>query len=205
MLQKSLNMGRSFSTLMATIGEALKYPFANFKRLFNYWWILVPIWGWFVVGGYGIRIINELVKGNTIELPAIRPFTGLFKTGFFYFVTWVIIVLVMSLLMLIPVLGWLVYVYFILIAPILTFQFAESGRIRDGLNFIRASKTIFPNFGRYLLAYVKTVVVMLIFLVASILIITLIVTIPAMMFSGNYIFAEFYKQCAVISQVPKKR
>src|SRR3989338_10540192 len=141
---------------MATIGEALKYPFANFKRVFNYWWLLVPIWGWFVVSGYFIRVINELVKGNTQELPAIRPFAGLFRTGFFVMVTGLIIGIVAWLFMLIPLVGWIAYAYLVLIAPLMIFQFAEQGKIRDGLNVVRASKTVFASFGRYLVAYVKT-------------------------------------------------
>ena len=191
--------------IMATIGEALKYPFANFKRVFNYWWLLVPIWGWFVVPGYFIRVINELVKGNTKELPAIRPFAGLFRTGFFVMVTGLIIGIVAWLFMLIPLVGWIAYAYLVLIAPLMIFQFAEQGKIRDGLNVVRASKTVFASFGRYLVAYVKTIVVGIIFLVASILIITLIVTLPAMNFSQYYFFAEYYKQYGKKATVSKKK
>ncbi|MEK6901620.1 MAG: DUF4013 domain-containing protein [Nanoarchaeota archaeon] len=189
---------------MATIGEALKYPFANFKRVFNYWWILIPIWGWFVVSGYGIRIINTLVNGNTKELPAIRPFTGLFRTGFFAVVTWLTIAIITGLFTLIPVLGWIVYAYIIFIAPLLMFQFAEQGRIRDGFNVLRASKTMFSSFGRYLVAYVKTIVVGIVFLLASILIITLIVTLPAISFSQYFFFAEYYKQYGKTTVTKKK-
>ena len=191
--------------IMATIGEALKYPFANFKRVFNYWWLLVPIWGWFVVPGYFIRVINELVKGNTKELPAIRPFAGLFRTGFFVVVTWLIIVIITGLFMFIPILGVIVYAYFILVNPILIFQFAEQGKIRDGLNVVRASKTVFASFGRYLVIYVKTIVVGIILFIASVLIITLIVTIPAMSFSQCYLFAEYYKQYGKKETVSKKK
>lgn len=182
---------------MATITEALKYPFTNIKRLFNIWWVLIPIWGWFVMGGYGIRILTRLVKGDTKELPPIRPFKGLFKTGFLFAVAYLIVYIPSYFLFIfVPIVRWVIFVYFMLILPLLVFQFAEKQRIRDGINIIRATQIVFTHFGEYLLAYFKTLVVGIIFLFASIPIITLIVTYPAIMISQYYFFAEYYKTFA---------
>tara|TARA_Y100000310_G_C20650430_1_gene799115 strand:- start:506 stop:1069 length:564 start_codon:yes stop_codon:yes gene_type:complete len=179
---------------MASIGEGLKYPFKKFGRLFNYWWFLVPVWGWFVVPGYLLRMINEVVKGKNKELPAIRPFKGLFSAGFFFIVLVLILAIIVNILLLIPVLGWLIYIYYVLIAPILYIQFAQSMKFSDGLNIVEASKTVFGNFGKYLWTYVKMFIIVIILLVASIPLVTLVVTLPAMGFVQNYMFADFYRE-----------
>lgn len=178
---------------MATISEGLKYPFTNIKRLFNIWWLLVPIWGWFVVNGYGIRILKELVKGNTKELPPIHPFKSLFKTGFLLTIALLIVYIPSVILSLIPVIGLIISVYLAFIFPLLEFQFAEKQRIRDGVDIVQATKTAFAHFREYLLAYFKTIVVGIIFVIASLPIITIIVTFPALVISQYYFFAEYYK------------
>ncbi len=180
---------------MATIKEALKYPFANWKRMFNYWWMLIPIWGWFVVAGYLVRVINEIIKkGSKNELPAIRPWEGLFKTGFLAIITLVILSLFVFVLMLIPYVGVVAYIYISLILPVLWIQFAETKRIRDGLDVLRASNTIFTHLGKYVLALLKSFVVAIIYLLASIPIITFVVTVPVYYFSFLYLFVDFYRE-----------
>ncbi len=179
---------------MVTIKEALKYPFGKFARLFNYYWLLVPIWGWFVVYGYMIRVINDIWAGNESELPAIRPFGGLFSTGFFVLVISLALSILAGIASVIPYIGWLVYIYLILVIPVMIMQYAESKRVGDGFNFVRASKMVFMNFGNYIVMWLKVLVVAIVFLIASIPIITLIITIPAMSFSQYFLLADFYKQ-----------
>jgi len=178
---------------MASIKEALKYPFANFARLFNYWWVLIPIWGWFVASGYGLRVNEQIIKGKDKELPAIRPFDGLFKEGFFLFVVMIVLQIALFVVMLVPILGWIGYVYYILIVPILLAQIAVTKKIEDGLNIVDASKVVFNNFGEWMVTFLKSLVVMIVWLLASIPIITLVITIPAMSWSQSYLWAHYYK------------
>ena len=37
-----------------TFGEAFKYPFNRWKGMLNILWVLLPIFGWFALGGYGV-------------------------------------------------------------------------------------------------------------------------------------------------------
>ena len=179
---------------MVSIKEALRFPFANLKRLFNFYWILIPIWGWFVVSGYAIKIIKQVIAGKNQELPPIRPFKGLVKVGFLLFVVSLVLSIIYNVAIFIPIVGWIIYIYLALISPILILQFAEIKRIRDGLNFIEATRTVFANLKLYIVTYLKTIVVVLVLLLASALVITLIFTLPAMAFVQYYIWAEFYKE-----------
>lgn len=177
---------------MATIKEGLKYPFTNFKRLFNYYWLLIPVWGWFILCGYSIKIINEVRKGNIKGLPPIRPFKGLFKLGFFVAVLSLAYIIVMQIFLMINYIGWIGYLYLMLILPIAFIQFAETKNLRDGFDVVRATKTVFNNFGKYIIMYLKMIAAGLVLLVASIPIITLIVTLPAMGFMQYLFITDFY-------------
>ena len=191
---------------MVTIKEALKYPFANFKRLWNFWWVLVPVWGWFVGVGYGIRVIDEILSGKNQELPAIRPFKGLFKTGFLYCVSMLILTFPLSYLLEKIHLSGLYFpdfyelnllpsVVFVLVgSSLLVIQFSQTKCIRDGINIIQSAKTVWQNPHAYFLTFLKTLVVSLVLLIASIPLITLLITFPVMIFSSNYLWAEFYRE-----------
>ncbi len=179
---------------MATIKRALKYPFVKFARLWNFWWFLVPVWGWFVGMGYFVRLVNEIKKGKGDELPAIRPFLGLFSTGFFLVVgliPQIILVLLAKKNILFP---WslILAVYFILILPIQVLQFAEKRRIRDGLDVTQATKTALTHLGPFLITWLKMLVVTIIWILASLPVITLLITLPALSFGQYRLFTDFY-------------
>ena len=197
---------------MSTIKEALKYPFANFKRLWNFWWILVPVWGWFVVAGYYIRIINDILAGKNKELPAIRPFKSLFETGFRYAVAIIIITFPLSFLLgkiQVPGLYFPDFydlnlfpsVVFVLVGTsLLIIYFSQTKRIRDGINIIQSAKTVWSYPQAYFLTFLKTIAVAVVLLIASIPIITILVTVPAMIFSSHYLWAEFYRENVVAAK-----
>lgn len=179
---------------MASIGQAFKYPFSNMKRFFNFFWIIVPIWGWFVVGGWALRIINEIRNGNSKEVPAIRPWEGLFSTGFFFIVFSLIISIVMQVLIWIPILGWIGYLYIAIISPALMMQFAKNVKFGEGLNIVEATKTTFKNFGSWILTLLKVILVTAVFLIASIPVVTLIITLPAMTYAQYLLWADWYRE-----------
>ncbi|MEK6951256.1 MAG: hypothetical protein AABX13_06050 [Nanoarchaeota archaeon] len=189
---------------MATIKQALKYPFINFARLWNYWWFLVPLWGWLVVNGYVVRIINEIRKGKSEELPAIRPFKGLFETGFFLGIA--LLVPGLTAFLLTFLWGWLriLAVYLILITPVLVLQFTEKRRIRDGMNVLAATKLVFTHFGLFVLTWLKTAVVIIVWALASLPVITLLITLPAITFGKYRLFTDFYVQATEVQKKKEK-
>ena len=185
---------------MAPIKEALRYPFAKWRRLFNYFWLLIPVWGWFVVYGYLIRILENLRRGRHRELPAIHPLKGLFSTGFFLCVSIFIYAIILFALSLIPVLGWVAYVYVLLISPLLFLHYSETKNVKDLFDVVTASDILFSYPKEYILAWLKTIAFILILLLASIPVITLIVTLPALSFGQYYFFGEFYREVALGSK-----
>lgn len=189
---------------MATIKQALAYPFVNFARLWNFWWFLVPIWGWFVVYGYFVRICSEIKKGKSEELPAIRPFKGLFGTGFFLFIALLVPGLISVLLTYLYPLFLILQVYFGLIVPILILQFSEKNKVRDGMNVFRATKMVFTHLGAFLLTWLKMLVVTFIWLLASVPIITLLVTLPAMQYGQYRLFTDFYGEASTVQKKKDK-
>ncbi len=189
---------------MATIKQALAYPFVNFARLWNFWWFLVPIWGWFIVNGYIVRICSEIKKGKSEELPAIRPFKGLFSQGFFLTVALIVPGLILFLLFMIHPVFWLLTVYFGLISPILILQFSEKNKVRDGMNVFRATKMVFTHLGAFLLTWLKMLVVTIIWVLASVPIITLLVTLPTMQYGQYRLFTDFYVEASTVQKKKDK-
>lgn len=178
---------------MGRIKEALAFPFKRFGRMFYYWWVLIPVLGWLVYYGYAIDFIRAVLAGEE-ELPAFNEFWRLFKTGFFLAVIILIISLAAVVLRVIPFVGWILYLYAILIMPILIVQFAASERFVDGLDFVRATKIIVNNLLDYVILILQIIVVTVVWLVASIPVITLIITLPATSFGVLYLITKFYKK-----------
>ncbi|MBR9675653.1 hypothetical protein GOV05_01445, partial [Candidatus Woesearchaeota archaeon] len=56
-----------------TIKEGFMYPFNNWKRLFNFWWVLTII-GVFAVIGYFRKIVQQFLKKDYKELPEFGDF-----------------------------------------------------------------------------------------------------------------------------------
>ena len=65
--------------------DAFKYPFANWKRLLNFWWALIPILGWFAVIGYFKKIAEHMLNNDFKELPEFGKFFENMKDGFYFF------------------------------------------------------------------------------------------------------------------------
>ena len=76
---------------------AFKYPFNRAKGMLNIFWIFLPIIGWFALGGYGVRIVQEFSKGKFKKLPTMK-FSSDLKLGFMMFVKAIPFVVVYGIL-----------------------------------------------------------------------------------------------------------
>ena len=84
------------------LGEGLKYPWNKARRLWNILWFLIPIFGWFALGGYIKKIVKELATGQRNELPAFGSFWNNFVQGVKVFVFLIPIYIVIMLISMIP-------------------------------------------------------------------------------------------------------
>ena len=180
--------------LKNSINDALKYPWNKMKRAFWYWIVLIPIFGWFPFYGYVLDVVQSILKGNDKELPKFGKYWPSFVQGFYVFIFAMIAGVVANILIRIPIAGWVAYVFLILIVPVLMINYAAKRRFGAFFDVVFVTKMVFGNFIEYVLVLLKTIVTTLFWLLCSIPIITLIWTLPAMQFSGQYLMAQFYRK-----------
>ncbi|MBW2969241.1 hypothetical protein KY314_03935, partial [Candidatus Woesearchaeota archaeon] len=77
--------------------------------------------------------------------------------------------------------------------PIMFIQLAEKESLTHAFNVVRAHKIVFNNFKDYIIVVLQQLAVTIVLLIASIPIITLIFTLPAMSYAKNYLYARFYR------------
>ena len=46
------------------IKDAIKYPWTKMQRVFWFWLIFIPIFGWFPLYGYMLDFMQNIVKGS---------------------------------------------------------------------------------------------------------------------------------------------
>ncbi|MBW3004902.1 DUF4013 domain-containing protein [Candidatus Woesearchaeota archaeon] len=177
-----------------SIKDAIKYPWAKMQRAFWFWLILLPIFGWFPLYGYMLDFMQGIVKGADKELPKFGKYWELFGQGFFYLVFAIIVGVIVQIAIRIPIVGWIIYIYVMLIVPILAINYAVKRRFGAFFDIGLATKMVFGHFGAYIVLILKTIVVGLFWLLCSIPIITLIWTLPAMQFSSGFLLAQFYRK-----------
>ncbi len=173
-----------------TIKAAFKYPFNRAKGMWNILWILIPIIGWFALGGYIVRIIKGFLKGNFKKLPifSFRSDLELGCTMFLkslpFLIAYTIAALILSAIS--PVLR---YIMEILIIPILTINFINKQTIESYFEF-KIIKHVFNNFGDYIVMILKGILLALIFLVMCVI----LVGFPAGAFTESIFIADFYNR-----------
>lgn len=177
-----------------SIKDAIKYPWTKMQRAFWFWLIIIPVFGWFPLYGYILDIVQNIVKGGDRELPKFGKYWPSFVHGFYYFVFSAILGIVLSIVVRIPLVGWIVYLYFVLITPMLIANYAVKRRFGAFFDIGLATKIVFGHFVEYIVLILKTIVVMIFWAVCSIPIITLIWTIPAAQFSSQFLLAQFYRK-----------
>lgn len=185
----------------ATITEAARYPFKRIKRLFYWLWLIIPIFGIIVYMGYLLKLIRSVVKETDDEPPEFGKIMPNFYLGlnflFFFVLYFIIMGLLGYLTSFVPFLVWpvmLFSIYVNLIMPILYTQLAEKRKLSAGINLILATKIIRYNLKAFIIMMLKQIALLFIWAFASLPMITIIFSIPAMLYSANYLFADFYKK-----------
>ena len=179
------------------IKDALKYSFTSWKRLFIFWWILVPILGVIICNGYLARVVNNVLAGEDRELPEFGDFNECLTKGFFLFLIFLLWGLILQIVggvllgRISPCIPMVLSALFSFVSPILVISYVSSGDFSAGFSIIDAFGTIFSRLGEYLITWLKVIALILILLVASAPVITIVVTLPAMAFSPYYLFAKF--------------
>ena len=173
---------------------AFNYPFNRAKAMWNILWILLPFFGWFALGGYGVRIVQEFTKGKFKQLPLLN-FKSDLKLGFMMFLKSIpfilVYMIVMSLLMLINPTGKTLIEILVrmFIVPILTVNFLNKQTVSSFFE-IKITKFVFNNFGDYIRVLLRSLLLGIVFLIMSIV----LVGIPAMAFTQNMFLADFYRR-----------
>ncbi len=176
----------------AKFKEGFKYPLNNFARIFNYYWMLVPILGIFAVYGYLFKIIESIAKGSRKELPEFGSFFENMKEGFLALVFIIPLVLLFMVGMMIPFVSYFIMLVYVVCIPMLIINYAVERKFMALFDFKKVFDMIFSDFGDYVWTYLKSILLGLVWVLCSIPVITLIATMPAMMFSQHYFIADFY-------------
>jgi len=144
--------------------------------------------------GYELEYKGQILKGKDKQLPKFRNFKKLFKRGAWVLLFSLLVGVISEVFLRIPVIGWAFYILVILITPILLMQYVEKEKFENFLNVGRAWKIFTKNLGSYIAMLIRAIAVTLILLIASIPIITMIVTVPAAQFSSRYLLARWYRE-----------
>ena len=183
---------------------AFKYPFNRAKALLNILWILLPIIGWFALGGYYVRIVKEFSKGKFKKLPTFK-FDSDMKLGFFMFLKAIPFVLlymaILSILVWIhPWLRIIVVPFEIFAIPILFIHFMNKETVGSLFEF-KIVKPVLNNLGDYIVALFKDLLLAIVFFIMWIV----LVGIPAgafkkSIFSSAMIFIFSPKNSSQLDQ-----
>jgi len=174
--------------------KAFKYPFNRLKGMLNALWILLPIFGWFALTGYTVRIVNEFLEGKFEQLPTMQ-FGADMKLGFVMFLKALPFVIVyMAVTGVVGIISQdlsqiVNFLFSCFIIPLLGVNFMKKQTVESYFEFgvLTAMK---ENLGDYIVMILKTYALVIIF---GLLIIVLI-GFPALMFTSSIFVADFYRR-----------
>ncbi|MBN2420668.1 DUF4013 domain-containing protein [Candidatus Woesearchaeota archaeon] len=167
------------------------YPWGRASRLWNILWVLLPIFGWFALAGYGKKIARSLISGNTKELPVFGGFWNNFKEGVFIFVFMVPTMIVLFALNLVPLFGQLAYFLAAFgLLPWLIMNFFMKETFESLWDIKKAYRIVSTNVVEYLFAMLKTILYTIVYGMMCIV----LVGIPCLAFGQNFFLAEFYRK-----------
>ncbi len=180
---------------MSLFTDAFSFPFRPFRRLWWFWLSLIPVLGWFLFAGYTADIIRHVVEKNARTLPPFGKFWPTLKIGLLYAVIALFFGAIAQFTPLIPVVGWVLWLVIVLLLPLLLVNYAVTRSFSKGFDVFAVTKLIVTHFGKYVVYQLCIIALALILLVASLPIVTLFVTLPAMSLSSSYLYARLYREC----------
>ena len=174
--------------------KAFKYPFNRLKGLLNVLWIFVPIFGWFALFGYVVRIVNEFVEGKFEELPKMQ-FMENMKLGFMMFLKSIPFMIVYMIIIIgvdavntnLSAVINMIISWFVM--PLLSINFMKKKTIGSYFEFSVLS-AIKDYFADYIVMLLKTFAITIVFAIMMIV----LVGIPAIMFTSTIFYADFYRR-----------
>ncbi len=170
--------------------EGFKYPWGKPSRLWLALWLLLPIFGWLALGGYGKKIVRSIVHGDVKELPEFGRFWDNFKQGVFILVFMLPTFIALMALNWLPVIGQLLYAVAVLFfVPWLTINFFMRETFDSLWELKKAYAVVINNFAGYLFALLKT----LLFTIVYGILCFVIIGIPPLIFGHQFFIAEFYR------------
>jgi hypothetical protein len=173
-----------------TFKTAFNYPFNRMKAMWNIFLIFLPIIGWFTLLGYLVKITKEFAKGKFKKAPKLE-FGKDLKTGFFVFIKAIPLIIVCWILSAISVYSVILLILYYLIAifvlPILFINLFVKETVASSFE-LSLVKVVFDNLGDYIIAFLKSILLSLIFLVMCIILIGF----PAGAYTKNIFFGDFY-------------
>jgi len=177
-----------------SFGAAFKYPFNRFKGMFNILWVLLPIFGWFALGGYGVRLVNEWVEGKFEQLPEFS-FGSDMKLGFILFLKAIPLMILYAVAVGILVtlhenIGKILNIVFaILVLPMVGIHFMVKQTVKSSFEFT-VSKAVFNNLIDYIVMLLKSIGLAIVFFFLYFV----LVGIPGNAFTKNIFLADFYRR-----------
>ena len=176
-----------------SVTEGLKYPWGNAKRQWNILWGLIPIYGWFALYGYMLRVIRSIVEGDTQGLPEFGSSWDNFVKGLVFVLMLIPIYFVVVLLNFIPFVGGILYfIAAIFFLPFIIIHLVVEDRFAASFDFRTWWDVVVGNLKEYFIAFIKSLVYFVVYGFLSII----LVGIPGMFFAGNIFLADFYRRFA---------
>ena len=181
----------SVKTFKKDLVSGLKYPWNKGSRLLYILWVLVPIFGWFVLGGYFKKIVKTLVTKQRRELPKLGSVFESFIEGIVIFILMIPTFVVFGMIGSIPFLGNITSAFInIFLLPWLTINFFMKGNFKSLWEIKKAFNIVFDNIKEYLFAFIKTAVYGIIYGILSLI----LIGIPCAVFGRMYYLTAFYKK-----------
>jgi len=175
-----------------SFSDAFKYPFRTPKRLLYVLWLFIPVIGWLILFGYGVRLVNEFIEGRYEGLIKLDFMEDL-KLGFItflkalpFYILYIAIVFAATFVN--ETLGNLVnFLLGFFVVPILVVNFFRKQTIESFFEF-QLLDIVRGNLGDYIIAVLKQYALIIIFAILSIV----LIGIPAIFFTNSIFIANLY-------------
>ena len=180
-----------------SLSDAFKYPFKTPKKLLYALLLLIPIFGWLVLFGYIVRLVNEFIDGRyqepiDIDLIEDLKFGAItFVKALPFIIVYAIVTLAISYIS--STLGDLIDLLLrLFVIPILSVNFFRKQTIESFFEFdiFNVAK---ENLEDFITASLKQLALNIVFVILSII----LIGIPGLLFTSSIFIANFYGRVVV--------